>query len=51
MAKLPTDIPHRCQCGKVLAFWRDGKLFIKCKQCKRETQVPIEPRTQEAGGH
>ena len=33
--------PVRCECGKIIAYKKDGKLMLYCKQCKR--QIPIEP--------
>ena len=33
--------PVRCECGKIIAYRRDGKIYLYCKQCKR--QIPIEP--------
>lgn len=33
--------PIRCDCGKIIAFKKDGKLWLYCKKCKRE--IPIEP--------
>ena len=27
--------PVKCECGKVIAFKKDGDIYIKCKKCKR----------------
>lgn len=27
--------PIKCDCGKVLAFKKDGYIYIKCKGCNR----------------
>lgn len=27
--------PIKCECGKVLAYKKDGKIYIKCKRCNR----------------
>lgn len=31
--------PIRCDCGKVIAFKKDGNIIIKCKHCKRQIAV------------
>ena len=33
--------PIRCECGKIIAYLKDGKIVLYCKQCKR--QIPLEP--------
>ena len=41
--------PILCHCGKLLAYRRDGKLFVFCKKCKREIEVADtepEPRAR-----
>jgi phage FluMu protein Com len=35
------DKPIRCECGKVLAVMRNGKIYIKCKGCKRQVELEI----------
>lgn len=25
----------RCNCGRVIAFRKDNKIYVKCKDCKR----------------
>lgn len=27
--------PIRCDCGRVIAFMQDGKLHVKCQDCKK----------------
>lgn len=27
--------PERCSCGRVIAFQKEGKLYVKCKECNR----------------
>ena len=42
--------PIRCECGKLIAFYRQGKVYIKCKGCKREIEIRVEsqePKSQE----
>jgi hypothetical protein len=36
-------------CGKTLAFLRNGKIYIKCRFCKQEsnvTDVELKPRAR-----
>lgn len=33
----------KCQCGKLIGKWRNGKLYLYCKQCKKEVEVTFEP--------
>lgn len=35
------EIPIKCNCGKIVAKRRDGKLYVWCKSCKREFEIPI----------
>lgn len=35
--------PIRCTCGKLIGIMRDGKIYIKCKGCKREVELEILP--------
>lgn len=44
MKEIHKDVPQRCECGRVVAFMRDGKIYVKCKRCKREVEVK-RPRT------
>lgn len=39
----------KCECGKLLAKIRDGKLYLFCKKCKKEIPINIkniEPKSQ-----
>ena len=29
------DAECRCDCGNLLARWRDGDIELKCRRCKR----------------
>ena len=50
--KLNKGTPVNCDCGKLIAFERNGKIFVQCKRCKREIEVArLEPRTQEVKSH
>ncbi|MCR4746561.1 MAG: hypothetical protein K5894_15200 [Lachnospiraceae bacterium] len=40
-------IPITCDCGNIVAFERNGKVFIKCHRCHRE----IEITKTESRGH
>ena len=33
--------PIRCTCGKLIGLMRNGKIYIKCKGCKREVELEI----------
>ena len=35
--------PVRCDCGKLIAYERDGAIYVMCKRCKREVRVAVEP--------
>ena len=35
------ETPVKCNCGKLVAKWRDGKLYVWCKSCRREYEIPI----------
>ena len=44
--------PVTCECGKLIAFERNGKVYVKCRRCKREIEVHArEPRTPEVKSH
>lgn len=32
-------IPVRCECGKIVAYERNGKIYVYCKSCKRQIAV------------
>ena len=36
------DKQIKCDCGKLIAKYKDGKLFVWCKSCKREDEIKIE---------
>lgn len=27
--------PYRCDCHRVVAFQKDGKIYVKCQDCKK----------------
>lgn len=31
--------PLRCTCGRVAAFMKDGKVYVKCKDCRKWVAV------------
>lgn len=35
------DKPIKCDCGKLLARERNGKIFVWCKQCKKEVELLV----------
>ena len=42
------ETPVKCNCGKLVAKWRDGKLYVWCKSCRRECEIPIQkPNTKD----
>lgn len=34
--------PIKCTCGKLLARVKDGKLYVWCKECKKEVPLKIK---------
>ena len=32
----------KCDCGKLVAKIKNGKLYVWCKHCKREVEIKIE---------
>lgn len=36
------DKSIKCDCGKLIAKVRNGKLYVWCKNCKREVEIKIE---------
>ena len=34
--------PIKCSCGKLIAKERDGKIYLWCKNCRREVELKIE---------
>jgi hypothetical protein len=41
-ARKMTEKPIKCNCGKLLARVRDGKVYVWCKACKKEIQLKTE---------
>lgn len=43
----------KCDCGKLLAVEKDGKIYIKCKGCKKQIDIgeliakSQEPKSRE----
>ena len=31
--------PVRCECGKLVAVERHGRIYVYCKACKRQVEV------------
>lgn len=27
--------PKKCECGRVVAFRKDNKIYVKCKECRK----------------
>lgn len=42
-AALQTDVECRCDCGSLLARWRDGAIELKCRRCKRRVVLEVPP--------
>lgn len=36
------ETPLKCDCGKMIARVRDGKIFLWCKQCRKEVELKLE---------
>ena len=32
----------RCACGKLIAIVRNEKVYVKCKGCKHEVEIPMQ---------
>jgi hypothetical protein len=32
-------IPIKCDCGKTLGFYRNGEIYVKCRNCKRDQNI------------
>jgi hypothetical protein len=30
-----------CKCGKMLARYEDGKIYLWCKSCRKEIAIPL----------
>lgn len=47
MIERAKDRGIRCCCGKLVAIERDGKIFVQCKNCKKQVELKVnktEPR-------
>ena len=31
----------RCDCGKLIAVERDGRIFVWCRRCKKEVELDL----------
>lgn len=41
-------IPIKCKCcRRVVAFYKNGEIYVKCRTCKREVIISHEPESQE----
>lgn len=41
-AKENNGTPIRCECGKVIAKYRNGRIYLWCKACRKEVELTIE---------
>jgi hypothetical protein len=41
ISKQNNEKPIRCDCGKLIAKERDGKIYLFCKMCKKEVELKI----------
>ena len=32
-------VPIKCDCGKLVAYKRGGRIFIMCKHCKKQIDI------------
>lgn len=37
-------MPIRCNCGKIVAYNRNGRIEVYCKECKKQIPVVILPQ-------
>lgn len=42
--------PLSCECGKLLAYERDGKIFVWCRGCRREVELRLRKAAWTGGG-
>lgn len=40
--------PFRCECHRVIAFKKDGKIYVKCQDCKKWVAVLAISEIKEA---
>lgn len=48
--EIGANMDIKCECGKLLARYEDGKIFLYCKRCKKEVEIEIknlEPKSQD----
>jgi len=38
--------PVIADCGKQIAKWRNGHLYVWCKRCKKEHEIAIDTNTE-----
>ena len=51
MGQLNNGNPIRCDCGKLVAKERDGRIYVFCRACKREIEVARKsPEVREPRG-
>jgi phage FluMu protein Com len=36
------DSDLRCLCGGLMARWKNGRLELKCRRCKRTVAIPYD---------
>lgn len=40
----------RCKCGKMVAkIHSDGKIYVWCKECRKEVELEVEPYEPKPG--
>lgn len=40
----------KCDCGKLVGRYENGKLYLYCKKCKKEIEIEVnklEPKSQD----
>lgn len=40
----------KCECGKLVGRYKNGKLYLYCKKCKKEVEIELnklEPKSQD----
>lgn len=39
-------MPIKCECGKMVALEKDGRIYVMCKNCKKQIDISklLEPR-------
>lgn len=41
-ARMELSKPIKCDCGKLIAKERDGKIYVWCKQCHKEVELVVK---------